>query len=633
MFTLMSNTEADSLLEDTSKKANEVLDSIYLRSSRVVDASDGTWSDGSASASAGGALSRNGETVDHPASVNHVDQQTSRSEENVLFTTGVCDNMAALQRELKTQERIIGALQRDNEALLLGKKELTTQLKKVQNDFANLEAKHSLLLSAQPEFGAPSLAHQLRTEGSGGYFRELESTHTALENERAKCLNLEEKLKKVISQSEKAKNSNTETQLMENRAMCDSKDNVSPVQRSCTRCATMSEGDMIAVRELQQALQTESEASTELHEIINHLNEEKAVLQVNAKKAEEQVSHFKLQLGELEERLRAREKTMSDLVQFCHSNTGSSQRIKRQESRIGQLEDALLEKDKFTTAAMEKLRREMAEVCAQYESTISGMQESMKFTSSESEWRRRVACLEKENLDLRRMIGGHKPPVQSKSKTNESTLSHTTSDDSSSAHEARHKSIYGEARSPGAFGVNGEVELQLSQLTNELEKYKNRCEETQVMLGNAKTEWEKQLLRTQKSFASQIQTIRYEHNEEVNRLQGQHQEEINRLSQRRRDAVLEKLSTHLLKVAEQEGSRAFLLSVIERLCFLEKRFIEKEQEMMYEIAEARRIAELEDNVRQQKTNLIIEQKNNQIRSFRAQVDQLMSDLSLIQSES
>jgi len=76
----------------------------------------------------------------------------------------------------------------------------------------------------------------------------------------------------------------------------------------------------------------------------------------------------------------------------------------------------------------------------------------------------------------------------------------------------------------------------------------------------------------------------------------------------------------------KSGFTDYVRLVTERLHVLEERQIVKENEFATQLAEIKRLAEYELAVEREKCDLLIDQKNNEIRRFRVEMDDLLTDM-------
>ncbi|AYU79020.1 hypothetical protein, conserved [Leishmania donovani] len=540
--------------------------------------------------------------------------------ENSYFTSAMAHgNVDAVRKEMQTQEKIIATLQRDNESLLREKKEILSRFKRLEHDFEHLEAKHSLLLSAQQDFAARS------------------SMHTA--NDSAKIVNLQAQVEELQTNLETEKR-RCALLLQERNDLAQSKSDTPSLVGSAeiTNVAVVREQqgrseDMVAkLRESQRIHSIQKSTIDALHSEVTRLESERKVSHSRENNLLREVDSLRTQVRDLESALQQKKGSIRELISSCQAGSANAQRLKKQESRIRLLEKALLEKDEFTKRAMEELRAETKKVCERYQSTIAELRQRLEVPKDDPERRRRISTLERENLDLRGGLGGASVSLAVESGQPVQKIA---------TEPKHHTDVTNKTDKPAgqALKAHGSHELEVTHLQSVIERlraeiceHKQRNITLQSKLDSIHAEWDARLAEMKTNFALQIQTLRSAHNEELSRLEASHQsqlQEISKCSKAGRDSLASRLS----RVVEEKGYDASLIAIGERLCFLEKLYCQKEEEKTHELLEMKRVAELEMKIQKEKTDLLLEQKNTQIKRFQVQLDELLAALSILQATS
>lgn len=527
------------------------------------------------------------------------------------------DNVDNLRKEMDTQEKIIVALQHDNEALLREKKDIAARYKELESKYEHLEAKHSLLLSAQQDLDSRSNLRVANEAAKAARLQtEVQELETALEAEKRKCFAL------VLSRDAPEEPRTGFTPGSEKDA---------PVCVPSAHKAGLAEnGDQASrLREYERVHDVQNATIDTLHKEVDRLETEKKKWEARQRDSARQVEDLEKRTRELESAVAQKKESIAELLRTCQDGAVNSQRAKKQESRIQSLEAALAEKDEFTRTAMGRLRDETREVRTRYQEIIADLERRLERSSDHAELRNRLKALEDENIELRRALAGN------------GTRTTVTTDADPGATEKepdRTRASQAEARQGG--GRQGEaaeaparflrLETQVKEAAAETAKYKKISADLQEELANTRSEWDAQLRGVKKSFISQLQLMRSRHNEEVDRLEANHRSELLALSKQNRDDI-DGFSAKLISIVERKGYDSSLLAICERLNYLEKHSLQKEEEMKYELAEVKRIAEMEKRVIKEKADLQIEQKNMQIKSFRLQLDELLAAIAVLQA--
>ncbi|KAG5478527.1 hypothetical protein LSCM4_04760 [Leishmania orientalis] len=529
-------------------------------------------------------------------------------------------NFDTVRKEMETQERIIVTLQRDNEALLREKKDIANRYKQLEHDLEHLEAKHSLLLSAQQDYTTRSNMHTANDSAKIANLQaQVEELQATLEAEKRRCAML-------LQERNDLARSKSATPI---RA-----DNADIVNVALLREQQIKIEDTAAkLRECQRIHSIQKDTIDALNSEVARLESERRISHSRENNLLREVDDLRTQVRNLESTLQENKGSISELISSCQASTVDTQRLRKQESRIRLLETALLEKDEFTKRAMEKLRAETKEVCARYQDTIAELQQRLEVPKDDPELRRRIRVLERENLELRRTIGSAavSSAVESSEPVKKVSIEpnqHTDTTTNSDKHEGQ------SLRSPVPHGPEAaHLQSVIERLRADICEHRQRNSTLQKKLDRIHAEWDARLAEVKTNFALQIQTLRTAHNEELSRLEASHQSRLLEVSKSAKADSGAGLAARLSQIVEEKGYDASLVAIAERLCFLEKRYSQKEEEKAHELLEMKRVAELEKKILKEKTDLMLEQKNTQIKRFQVQLDELLAALSILQATS
>ncbi|GET88781.1 hypothetical protein, conserved [Leishmania tarentolae] len=545
---------------------------------------------------------------------------TGPIENSYVTSTMVYENFDAVRKEMETQEKIIATLQRDNEALLKEKKEIFSRCKQLEHDFEHQEAKYSLLLSAQQDFAARSNMHASNDSAKIVNLQaQIEELQTNLETEKRRCtILLQERNDLARSKSDTA-----------SVVGCAEITNVAVVRDPQSRAE-----DMVAkLHESQRIYSIQKSTIDALHAEVTRLESERRLLHSRENDLLREVDSLRTQVRDLESALQQNKRSIRELMSSCQAGNENAQRVKKQESRIYLLEKALLEKDEFTKRAMDELRKETEEVCERYQSTIAELRQRLEVPKDDPELRRRIRILERENLDLRRALGGSSVSlaVESGEPIQKVAVKPTSQSDAASNTDK----LGGQAlKAPDSHEIEGtHLQCVIERLRAEICDQKQRNITLQSKLDSIHAEWDTRVAEMKTNFALQLQTMRSAHNEELSRLEASHQSQLLEISKCSKADRGDNFASRLSRIVEEKGYDASLIAIGERLCFLEKRYRQKEEEKMHEILEMKRVIELEKRIQKEKTDLLLEQKNTQIKRFQVQLDELLASLSILQATS
>ncbi|EKG08703.1 hypothetical protein TCSYLVIO_000138 [Trypanosoma cruzi] len=397
------------------------------------------------------------------------------------------------------------------------------------------------------------------------------------------------------------------------------------------------------------------------------------------------VKYLTKRVVELEEALNQKHpNSIAQLIRSCQPSVQDSKQFKQLNLKIKELEEALVEKDRCAEAAVTRLRVETDRIKIQYQEKIEKLEDELKLRLMHAQTRR-VRELEKQLAEVREALRERDqektspvPEVEKSTsagacllensaaapalpeKTNlfmvaaqkgvssqvEEAISSLRKENdtlksqlSQVTHDATRKPI---AVSPPLEKVEdtfssyviSSMQAQISTLTAELAVYKRLLMESQESLRDSHTRWEERLGTARQEYQQQIQHIRQEHNDDIKRIQENHQREMRTIAeqqQKLQEASWASQKAVQIPLENPRQGTAFLQSVAERLAYLELRQLQKEREAAHEILEVKRVADFELTLAKQKTEMLIEQKNQQIQEFRLQLDQLLASLALLHS--
>lgn len=530
----------------------------------------------------------------------------SRKLENGTYPTK--EEIEELKKEMVIQENILTSLQRENEKFLVERKGLLQRIKDLEERNANLEAKYSLLRSAS-EFASPA-----PDETINGLRKTIDDLKEAL--------NEAEKIKSIMQQAIHEKQGTEEEEVTRTREVTPNpNDTVSEVlpdfklEQSTTQGSRKSSTAQAYQYRLVEQLKETIEKQKDEIRILNqrllsgpedmtrrmerndvdpvssattkapsmsrspsvHSNEIK-VEEKTAKKSEERIGLSKG--GEV----------------LAPDNNTASDALRAQERRMKQLENALVEKDKAASFAVEKLKTETSRIRLYYENAIKKI---IADRTSENE---------KKKMDTAPAKDLEKDLLKARVMELEGTLRHR---ESTSQREY--------------IELSSKVELLTEQM---LIKQKETDELTR-RLHEKNTEVARLHVASREELLARIESQREEHHHEINRLQEQHDAELRRLvSSKRTKEFTEKLKKKWLQVKEK-SPEIFMSTVVDRLAFLENYCLQKDAEMELSVAQILRVSEMETKLLKQKAEITIEQKNLQIQEFQQHLDSLMKTVALL----
>ncbi|EKF26899.1 hypothetical protein MOQ_009392 [Trypanosoma cruzi marinkellei] len=397
------------------------------------------------------------------------------------------------------------------------------------------------------------------------------------------------------------------------------------------------------------------------------------------------VRYLTKRVVELEEALNQKHpNSIAQLIRSCQPSVQDSKQFKQLNLKIKELEEALVEKDRCAEAAVTRLRVETDRIRIQYQEKIEKLEDELKLRLMHAQTRR-VRELEKQLAEVRQALRERDQektsPVTAVEKlasadgcllensaaapalpekpnlfavTAQNGVSSQVEEVISSLRKENDtlKSQLSQAthdltRKPIAVSQpleNGEdtfsshvissMQAQISTLTAELAVYKRLLMESQESLRDSHTRWEERLGTARQEYQQQIQHIRQEHNDDIKRIQENHQREMKTIAGRQQnfqEASWASQKAFQIPLENPRQGIAFLQGVAERLAYLERRQLQKEREAAHEILEVKRVADFELTLAKQRTEMLMEQKNQQIQEFRLQLDQLLASLALLHS--
>ncbi|EPY23499.1 viral A-type inclusion protein [Strigomonas culicis] len=530
---------------------------------------------------------------------------------------------------MEMQDKILETLQKDNEHLINEKKVLSSRVTTLENELANLEAKHSLLLSAKENSAPPPAQNSTAVSQLQATIKELQF---ALDESETMSKKLKQKLEKFEHHQQALDDAEAEIRSLRvdlKRKESEFKDVVEGLSAKISSFIDSEDYNKVQEEIIKEHENTIRDLRSQLNEGGRKDQQNKNV----SSNKDRQIRNLSKRIAELEETLQKKNPdNIAELIRSCQPDVHNSQLFKKEERRVKQLEQALLEKDKGTEAALGRLKEEMEKLRRQYEDRIASLQAEL-FDARNSQQRisPKLKELEKENLTLRRqamndLSPGTPPPAVS----NVENELHELRTENNTLHKRIVELEMNVALRNQNASLMKQMQERLDSLSQEADFYKKMSNDKESSIKDIQERCEEKIRLAKENFTSQLLNYRKEHNNELDRLQRSHQAEIRRIANQNNTSGSDDLSQSLMQIAKEGGNSAFLHSVLDKLKYLEKRCIQKEKEAAFELTEARRIAELERTLLEQKADLIIEQKNQQINEFRSQLDQLIVAMASLQ---
>ncbi|CAD2220735.1 exonuclease SbcC [Angomonas deanei] len=271
---------------------------------------------------------------------------------------------------------------------------------------------------------------------------------------------------------------------------------------------------------------------------------------------------------------------VSELIKSCQPAVDRSNTIAALNVKVAKLERALEDKDAATEQVISELKSSTAKLKESYEDQVSVLNGQLRT------WERKFSFVEefeKENT--------------------------------SCSIEEQEK----------ARLVRIDLEKTVHKLEKEIKDISAERDHFQAMNRQLEQRFNEEMTETHKKAADNIFSLRRKYDEQISHLEELHQKRLKEFTGEVSYDQGELLTN--LKYIENSGETSvFLLSVVDKLKYLERRCIEKEKQAASEVLEIKRIAYLEKEVMEQKMKLMINQKNQQINEFRTQLDQLILSL-------
>lgn len=517
-----------------------------------------------------------------------------------IQTAGPCtkEELEKVRKEIDTQDQIISALQKDNEALRTSAKQLQLHAKEVESKLANLEAKHSLLLSATD--GSPA-ENSIEVRKLAARNKELQRS---LEEAEMRALSTKAEVRSLLAEVEKTAQLEAElrsTRLEKRQTDLSHKREIEDLR---SRIAELTD-----VNEARQAAENANVSVAS----IEHVEVQQDQFQ------SEEIERLRSRVAELERELAQRNTdNIKELIQTVQSKE-QLRHTKQLESKVQQLSEALNEKDTCMERMVERLRTEASAIRSAYEGKIKQLESQLR--QSQHEQRR---------AQLTAPVASSAPVAASKDRKESLP---------DSSHEAA-GTLEKQVRFAADTFASGQkaLEERASALESELEGYQKLAEESHSLLKRSNEMWEQKSNAFREDFLNQLRSVRQKHNEDIDRLQRYHKEEMTRVLEEL-DAVKKENTSWKLPpisggVCEADVTKkAFLESAVQRLAYLERHFLQRAKESAFEVAETKRIALAEQQLQKEKYEILLAQKNQQINQFRMELDDLIASIACLRHTS
>ncbi|CCW65328.1 unnamed protein product [Phytomonas sp. EM1] len=437
--------------------------------------------------------------------------------------------------DMVMQERIIATLQKDNEILRNKSKDLSLKNIELSNHIANLEAKHSLLASSVE---SEAQLNKKRVE-------DIQKLTTTISELKRKCEEAEKSKTEMWARLDSIKPGKVE-------------DKCTFTEASITCETSVTGGEILHDNDSKHVSWTKE--STDNKEI--GLSDLRKVKKKISKSKDTQAN-----INNLESLSKNRQTTHITNTNHGSKRLEENRLIKMKDSRIRQLEDALVEKERYMASALQRLKDESDKLSSQYKEKIHRLELQLK---------------DKENSEgVRANIIQNTP----------------------------------------------NIDRETVLLKERLLKCEKLLTDNYRFIDLLNKQWERCVEDMKKSHSEQLQLIHKNHDDELTRLQNSHQLELGRISKMKYiNEDIKFMNRKLIKMASNEKSENFLLAFLDRLSYLEKRCKQREEDVAFEIAESKRVAEVERRLLAERMSLIIEQKNQQIKHFQIELDELLAHI-------
>ena len=189
-------------------------------------------------------------------------------------------------------------------------------------------------------------------------------------------------------------------------------------------------------------------------------------------------------------------------------------------------------------------------------------------------------------------------------------------------------------------GLLSAFQRQVVGLQQELAVHKRLLSEAQEAVRNTVQECDTRIAQARREWGDEIVRMNENHGETLIKMRRSHEDEMRALTTRlaeAKDAASKSFTRSVIEGVRggakggsrgsKEGFSEYVQLVTDRLQILEERQIVKEKEFATQIEEIRRLADYELAVEKQKRDLLIDQKNNEIKRFRVEMDELLLDMS------
>lgn len=475
-----------------------------------------------------------------------------------------------VEKEIVTLESIIKTLQRENEVFFTEKKKLQQRIKDLERISTNLEAKLSIQRSAQSNSDGLPDKKDDTIKALHKTIRELTEALTEADNIKCAMQNL------VKTHPQSAANMDSTNLSQTNK---------------CEKSAAQAYQYRL-IDQLKGRLKVQSEEIAYLKE-----------------KYEAMEKKLLAELDILMNRIRQNSESQVSVQQTDTSVPANDNTIQKAcdhsiyEKTIQNLEDSLIEKTKLADAAVNNLNTETAKIRAYYE-------EAIKSIISDSR-----KCANQHSIDKDSAL----KVAQDKALESEVLKKRV-----SELEEVNRNSVSKE--------LHNSLVQKLDDLSLQLQETKKENVLLQVQLGKKEEELAIHQRESKQELLSQLEAQYKKHNSNLNKIQELHDVELKRIAKSTsRKNFNQEIKKKWLSL-KRDHPEQFISSVIERIAFLENYCAQKDAEMELNLTRIIRVAEMESRIQKQKADLLVEEKNIQIKQFQFQLDSLLKTVSQLKKK-
>nr|CCD13388.1 unnamed protein product [Trypanosoma congolense IL3000] len=577
------------------------------------------------------------------------------------------EELEEIRKEMVVQERVIKALGEDNMKLHKERKDLLATVNELKGVF-DARACRGVVMDSHPTgSNNKRISHATTTVGLGQHPTDVSELQLEIEILREEKRNLENRLavldtRHIYELESEVRNLRLDLKQKE----VEHSEMVREMSRKIAWYVDNQE-----FNHSQEELLKEQERT--IHHLRAELNERKNASdgsKSTQRGKDAQISRLMKRIAELEEALGTnRPNSIGQLIRSCQPSAEESKLFKQLNRRIKELEEALVEKDRCADAAVTRLRVETDRMNKQYQEQIEKLEEQLKTKLLHAQ-SRRVRDLEKQLAEAQRALDekdrggpqvvseGAEPPsccavlgkapgsvasgardpslgeaVEPLRKGNELLKQHFLQE-----HQILNTSGSAPVAPPDAFAASctdrliSYMQTQITNMTSELAATRRSLEENQQSIGNMHVQWDDRLLAVKKDYQAQLQCVQQRHDEDIARIRDHHQELKSLVERQENDRNLCVFKKVDKLTSKGPRVREFLLSVVERLSYLERCQIQRDREVELEMMKIKRVADFEIALERQKAEILLEEKNQQIRGFQAQLDQLLATVALLKGD-